>query len=75
SLEMKTTEKTMQQQVEHLLLDFRMSVVKQHIKDLQAQLRSAGSDMQLVMQLMQELKSAQEVRNGLAQRLGNDVVV
>lgn len=75
SLEMKTTEKTMQQQVEHLLLDFRMSVVKQHIKDLQAQLRSAGSDMQLVMQLMQELKAAQEVRNGLAQRLGNDVVV
>ncbi|MFS6554480.1 DNA primase, partial [Parabacteroides distasonis] len=56
SLEMKTSEKTMQQQVEHLLLDFRMSVVKQHIKDLQTQLRSAGSDMQLVMQLMQELK-------------------
>lgn len=75
SLEMKTSEKTMQQQVEHLLLDFRMSVVKQHIKDLQTQLRSAGSDMQLVMQLMQELKAAQEVRNGLAQRLGNDVVV
>ena len=75
SLEMKTNEKTMQQQVEHLLLDFRMSVVKQHIKDLQTQLRSAGSDMQLVMQLMQELKAAQEVRNGLAQRLGNDVVV
>lgn len=75
SLEMKTNEKTMQKQVEHLLLDFRMSVVKQHIKDLQAQLRSAGSDMQLVIQLMQELKAAQEVRNGLAQRLGNDVVV
>lgn len=75
SLEMRTNEKTLQQQVEHLLLDFRMSVVKQHIKDLQAQLRQAGSDMQTVMQLMQELKSAQDVRNGLAQRLGNDVVV
>ena len=75
SLEMRTNEKTLQQQVEHLLLDFRMSVVKQHIKDLQAQLRQAGSNMQTVMQLMQELKAAQDVRNGLAQRLGNDVVV
>lgn len=75
SLEMKTNESTLLQNVEHLVLDFRMSVIKQHIKDLQMQLRSAGSDMQTVMQLMQELKAAQEVRNGLAQRLGNDVVV
>lgn len=73
SLEMKTDEKVLLQQVEHLILDFRMSVVKEHIKDLHARLRTVGNDMTLTMQLLEEMKEAQEVRNGLARRLGKDI--
>lgn len=74
-MEMASNEKMLLNQIEHLILDFRMSVIKQHIKDLQVQMRAAGNDMEKVMSLMQEMKDAQEVRNELAKRLGNDIVV
>lgn len=73
SLEMKTSEKTLLQQIEHLILDFRMSVIKQQIQSLHARLRTAGNDMPAVMGLMEELKEAQAVRNKLARRLGKDI--
>lgn len=73
SLEMKTSEKTLLQQIEHLILDFRMSVIKQQIQSLHARLRTAGNDMSAVMGLMEELKEAQAVRNKLARRLGKDI--
>jgi hypothetical protein len=38
-------------------------------------MRQAGNDMERAMQLMEEFKSAQELRNALAKQLGNDLIV
>jgi len=60
--------------VNHLLLDFRMDYVQQQLKRIQLQMREAGTDMERIRQLMEELKQMQELRNVLARQLGNDII-
>ena len=52
-----------------------MDIVNQHMKDIQRQLKDAGSDMKLIRELMDEYKSTQELRNALARQRGSDVIV
>ena len=75
SFEMKESEGTLRQRIQHLILDFRMDIISQHLKDLQRQLKEAGSDMTRIKALMTEYQDAQELRNALARRLGSDVIV
>lgn len=75
SFEMRSTESTLRQRIQHLILDFRMDIVNQHLKDLQQRLREAGSDMERIRPLMDEYKETQELRNALARQRGSDVVV
>ena len=72
---MKHQEEGLRQQVQHLILDFRVDIVKQRLKDIQQQLRQAGNDMERIKQLLQEYKDAQLIRNVLAKQIGNDIVV
>lgn len=74
SLEMQHKPETLRQRVVHLILDFRMDIVKRRLKDIQMQLRQAGSDMERITQLMQEHKETQLLRDTLARKLGNDVI-
>ena len=66
---------TLRQRVVHLILDFRMDIVKRHLKDIQIQLRQAGNDMERIMQLLQEQKETQLLRDTLARKLGNDIMI
>ena len=75
SFEMKESEGNLRQRIQHLILDFRMDIISQHLKDLQRQLKEAGSDMKRIKALMTEYQDAQELRNALARRLGSDVIV
>ena len=75
SLEMKHKPETLRQRVVHLILDFRMDIVKRRLADIQQQLRQAGSDMDRIMQLMQEHKDTQMLRDALARQLGSDIMV
>ena len=75
SFEMKESEGNLRQRIQHLILDFRMDIISQHLKDLQRQLKEAGSDMTRIKALMTEYQDAQELRNALARRLGSDVIV
>lgn len=75
SMEVKHKEEGLRQQVQHLILDFRMDIVKQHLKDIQQQLRQAGADMERIKSLLQEYKDAQQIRDVLAKRIGNDIIV
>ena len=75
SFEMKESEGNLRQRIQHLILDFRMDIISQHLKDLQRQLKEAGSDMTRIKTLMTEYQDAQELRNALARRLGSDVIV
>ena len=62
-------------QTEHLLLDFRMSYVEKHLKELQAQMMKVAGDMDKLKKLMEEFKDMQQIRNLLAKKLGNNIFI
>jgi DNA primase len=75
SFERQESERDLRQRMQHLILDFRMDIVNQHMKEVQRQLKEAGSDMELIRELMEEYKQTQELRNALARQRGSDVIV
>ena len=75
SFEMQENTGNLRQRIQHLILDFRMLIVNQHLKDLQRQLKEAGNDMPRLKELMADFKDTQELRNALARQLGSDVIV
>ena len=59
----------------HLVMDFRLGIVETRLKQIQQQLRQVGSNMELMMQLLEEHKETKELRDLLAKRLGSDLIV
>ena len=74
SLQVRSDEDTLRNQVEHLILDFRMAYVEQHLKDLQREISLAANDTERVMNLMAEYKDMQVIRNEIAKELGSYIV-
>ena len=68
-------EGSLRQRVLHLVMDLRMDLVGQRLKEIQMAMRQASGDMERVMQLMEEYNDTQQLRNMLAKRLGSDVIV
>ena len=69
---------SLRQRIEHLILDFRMDIVSQHLKELQRKMKEIGSDMTRMDELkevMFDYKQTQELRNALARQRGSDVIV
>ena len=66
---------SLRQRIEHLILDFRMDIVSQHLKELQRKMKEVGSDMTQIKPLMDDYKQTQELRNALARQRGSDVIV
>ena len=69
---------SLRQRIEHLILDFRMDIVSQHLKELQCKMKEIGSDMTRMDELkevMFDYKQTQELRNALARQRGSDVIV
>ena len=64
----------LRQQTEHLLNDFRMDYLEQRLRQLQAQISQASADHERLMQLMEEYKTAHELRSKLARLLGNNII-
>ena len=75
SLQMRKEENSLQNHVEHLILDFRLNYVDSHMKDVQRQIILNASDPERMVQLMQQYKDLQEVRNQLAKKLGSNILV
>jgi len=75
SLQLKKDEDTLRNQVEHLILDFRMDYVEKHMKDLQREISLSSGDTDRMMKLMEEYKNMQVIRNAIAKELGNDIIV
>jgi DNA primase len=73
--QVKQREGSLRQHVQHLVLDLRMDIVEKRLKEIQTEMRQVGNDMERTMELMEEFKSAQELRNALAKQLGNDLIV
>ena len=74
SFQLKEREGGLRQHVLHLVLDLRMDIVEKRLKELKAEMRQVGSDMARIKALMEEFKETQELRNALAQQLGNALV-
>ena len=72
SLQPKEQEETLRQEVEHLVLDFRMDYVNAHIQVLRQQI--AANDPERLPQQMEELKTMMELRNLMAKKLGTSII-
>ena len=75
SFELKSSGSSLRQRIQHLILDFRMDIVNQRLKDIQRELKTVGSDRNRMKELMDAFKDTQELRNALARQRGSDVVV
>lgn len=75
SLQVRRDEDTLRNQVEHLILDFRMAYVEQHLKELQREINLSTGDTERMMKLMAEYKDMQVIRNEIAKELGNDILI
>ena len=67
-------EGSLRQRVLQLVMHFRMDLVEQRLKSIQREVLLAKDDIQRTMQLLEEFKSTQELRNLLARKLGCDVI-
>lgn len=64
----------LRQQTEHLLNDFRMDYLEQRLRDLKRDISLAVNDPERLQQLMEEYKTAHELRSQLARLLGNNIM-
>jgi DNA primase len=75
SFQVNSNSNLLRQRIEHLILDFRMDIVSQHLKELQLKMKEIGSDMTKLKEVMDDYKQTQELRNELARQRGSDVIV
>ena len=74
SLQVEVTPYTMQEQINHMLLDFRNEYIMQRIKLLTKEISEAINEPDRQLELMAELKEAQQLRSMIARKIGNSVV-
>ena len=72
--QLKEREGGLRQSVLHLVLDLRLDIIEKRLKEIQTQLKQAGSDMACVRELLEEYRDTQQLRDALAKQLGNDLV-
>ena len=70
----KEREGGLRQRVLHMVLDLRLDIIEQRMKEIQKQLKTVGSDKERMKQLLEEFKDTQQIRDALAKQLGNDVM-
>ena len=75
SFQVNSNSNLLRQRIEHLILDFRMDIVSQHLKELQLKMKEIGSDMTRLKEVMDDYKQTQELRNELARQRGSDIIV
>lgn len=75
SLQLRNSETILRNRVLHLVLDFRMDYVENKLRELRTQLSQVAGNVEQMMNTMGEIKKMQDIRNLLARKLGNDIVV
>ena len=68
-------EDSLRQRVMHLILDYRLDIIEQSLKDIQRQMRQTSNDIAKTMELLRKHKETKEIRDTLAKRLGSDLIV
>ena len=75
SLQMKEEEDSLRQRVEHIVLDFRLKYVDGKLKEIKAQVATADNDPERLTTLMNEYNKMQTIRNYIAKKLGNNIIL
>ena len=65
----------LRQRVLHLVMDYRLDIVENRLKEIQRQLQQVNGNMERMMHLLQEHKDTKELRDALAKKLGSDLLV
>ena len=73
-IEEENRTEALRQQTEHLLNDFRMDYLEQRLKTIQNEISKATDDPERLTKLMEEYKTAHEMRSKLARLLGNNII-
>lgn len=73
SQQMTNDDESLRNRIEHLMLDFKMEYAEKHLRLLKQQITKASPDD--LLQLMAEYKEMTAMRNDLAKRLGNNIIV
>ena len=73
--QLKERDGGLRQHVLHLVLDLRLDIVENRLKELKQLLRAAGTDMDRIKELLEEYRDTQQLRDALAKQLGNDLMV
>lgn len=68
--EMKHTERTLRQQVQHLMLDYRYIIIGERLKDINRQLRESAGDLEQTRLLMQSYMDTSKIYHELGRQLG-----
>ncbi len=63
------------QRVLHLVKDLRFDILDSHVHAIQQQMKQAGQNNELVMQLMKAYMETKELRDAAAKQLGNELSV
>ena len=74
SMRIKMEEERLRAQVEHLLLDYRLDILKNRMDTLRKEYLAAESDEQRLL-LLDEVKKLQEMRTVIAKRLGKSIII
>ncbi len=74
SMQVRTSEETLRSQVQHLLLEYRMNILRNRIDETMKHLLQTTDD-EKKSQLRQELRSLHEVRQAMAKRAGTSIIV
>ena len=75
SQQKEPTTEYLREQASRLLMDFRLDVTDQRLKQLKAEISLAIGDQERMLQLMEQYKDVQNIRNTLARKLGTSIVV
>jgi DNA primase len=67
-------QEALRSQTVHLILDFQMDYVEQHMKDLKREISLSANDSEKVMGLLAEYKDMQQLRDAMAKKLGNNII-
>ena len=70
-----SSDSSLRSKVEQLIIGFRKEWIEQQLAERRKQMSLASGDMTKTLQLMNEIKQLQDMRNILARRLGNDIIV
>ena len=72
--QLKEREGSLKQHVLHLVLDLRLDIIEQRLKEIQLQLNQAGSKEEVFKPLLEEYQKVKQIHDALARQLGNNLV-